>query len=124
MTSAVESEIRALQAKVEQADVVADPDLLDSLLVEGFTFTSQDGTTYTKEQVLQAHQPAGLRKFTRFETSDLQVRAFENAAVVTVRVDLATKTAQAVLQFTRFWLKIDGRWRIVGGTAVRLEHSH
>lgn len=124
MTSAVESEIRELEAKVEQADVVADPDLLDSLLVEGFTFTSQDGAVYTKEQVLEAHRPAGVRKFTRFVTSDLQIRAFENAAVVTVRVDLATKTAQVALLFTRFWLKIDGRWKIVGGSAVQLEHSH
>jgi hypothetical protein len=119
-----ETEIRELEEKVKQADVVTDPDLLDELLVDGFTFTSQDGTIYTKEQVLRAHRPAGVRKFKHFDTSELRIHAFENAAVVTVRADLATEAVQLALLFTRFWLQIDGRWRIVGGSAVELEHSH
>jgi hypothetical protein len=119
-----EAEIRELEEKVKQADVVTDPDLLDELLIDGFTFTSQDGTVYTKEQVLNAHRPAGARKFTRFDTSNLRIHAFENAAVATVRADFATTNVQMALLFTRFWLKIDGRWRIVGGSAVELEHSH
>lgn len=124
MMERTESEIRDLEEKVKQADVVSDPELLDELLVDGFTFSAQDGTIYAKEQVLAAHRPAGARKFTRFETSDLRIRAFENAAVVTVRADLSTQSINLALLFTRFWLKIDGRWRIVGGSAVELEHSH
>jgi hypothetical protein len=119
-----ENEIRELEEQVKQADVVTDPNLFDELLVDGFTFTSQDGTVYTKEQVVRAHQPAGVRKFKHFDTSDLRIHAFENAAVVTVRADLATEAVRLALLFTRFWLKIDGRWRIVGGSAVELEHSH
>lgn len=119
-----EAEIRELEEQVKQADVVTDPDLLDRLLIDGFTFASQDGTIYTKEQVLQAHRPAGVRKFETFETSDLHVRAFDNAAVVTVRAHFTTPRMHMVLLFTRFWLKLDGRWRIVGGSAVELEHSH
>ena len=124
MTQSTESEIRDLEAQVKQADVVTDPDLLDRLLVDGFTFTAQDGTIYTKEHVLNAHRPAGATKFKRFETSDLRIRAFENAAVVTVRADLATERMQLALLFTRFWLRLDGAWRIVGGSAVELGHSH
>lgn len=124
MKSDTESEIRELEAKVEQADIVADPELLDSLLVDGFTFTSQEGTLYTKEQVLAAHRPAGVRKFTRYETSQLRIRSFENAAVVTLRADLERQSLRVALFFTRFWLKIDGRWQIAGGSAVQLEHSH
>ena len=118
------SEIRELEEKLKQADVVNDPDLLDELLVDGFTFSAQDGTIYGKDQVLAAHRPAGARKFTRYETSDLRIRAFEGAAVVTLRTDLSTQTINLALLFTRFWLKIDGRWRIVGGSAVELGHSH
>lgn len=119
-----EEEIRELERRVEQADVVTDPDLLDELLVDDFTFTSQDGTLFTKEQVLQAHRPAGVRKFTRFEASDLRLRTYGDAAVVTVRADLETPSMRLALEFTRFWAKLDGRWRIVGGSAVELEHSH
>ena len=122
--STTEIEIRELEEKVKHADIVSDPDLLDQLLVDGFFFTAQDGTVYTKEQVLQAHRPAGVRKFTKFETSDLRIQDFDTAAVVTVRVDLATSDAQVALLFTRFWLNRDGRWQIVGGSAVQLEHSH
>lgn len=124
MTQTTEAEIRELEERVKQADVVNDPDLLDELLVNGFTFTAQDGATYTKEQVLSAHRPAGARKFVRFETSDLHVRSFPDAAVVTVRADLATEHVQVALLFTRFWIRLDGRWRIAGGSAVELEHSH
>lgn len=123
MTS-TESEIRELEEKVKQADIVSDPELLDELLIDGFFFTAQDGTIYSKEQVLQAHRPAGLRKFKRFDTSALRIHDYGHAAVVTVRVDLATEAIQLGLLFTRFWFKIDGRWRIVGGSAVELEHSH
>jgi len=119
-----EAEIRELEERVKQADVITDPDLLDELLVDGFTFTSQDGNIYTKEQVLRAHQPAGVRKLKSFETSDLRIRAFENAAVVSVRAELATESMRLTLLFTRFWLRIDDRWRIVGGSALELEHSH
>lgn len=124
MTNTTEAEIRELEEQVKQADVITDPDLLDRLLIDGFTFTSQDGTIYTKAQVVQAHTPAGVRKFESFETSDLEIRAFDSGAVVTVRADFATPRMRLALLFTRFWLKIDGRWRIVGGSAVELEHSH
>lgn len=124
MTQTTEMQIRELEDRVKQADVVTDPDLLDELLIDGFTFTAQDGTIYTKEQVLNAHRPAGARKFASYETSDLQIRAFEDAAVVTVRADLATERMRLALLFTRFWLKIERRWRIIGGSAVELEHSH
>ena len=124
MTNSTEAEIRELEEQVKQADVVTDPDLLERLLIDGFTFTAQDGAVYTKDQVIQAHQPAGMRKFESFETSDLRIRAFENAAVVTVRADFTTPRMRLALLFTRFWLKVEGRWRIVGGSAVELEHSH
>ncbi len=124
MASTTQDEIRDLEEQLKEADIVSDPDLLDELLVDGFYFTAQDGTIYTKEQVLQAHRPAGARKFIKYETTDLRIADFDNAAVVNVRVDLATNGAQVALLFTRFWLKRDQRWQIVGGSAVQLEHSH
>ncbi|HEY9180216.1 MAG TPA: nuclear transport factor 2 family protein [Candidatus Baltobacteraceae bacterium] len=124
MMHTTQAQIRDLEEQVRLADVVTDPDLLDELLVDGFSFTSHDGTIFSKEQVLQAHRPAGVRKFETFETSDLQIRAFDEAAVVTVRADFTTTRMRASLLFTRFWLKIGGRWRIVGGSAVELEHAH
>jgi hypothetical protein len=124
MNNAIESEIRGLEERLKQAESPTNPDLFDELLVDGFTFTGQDGVIYTKEQVLAAHRPAGAKKFTRVGTSDLQIRALESAAVVTVRTDYATESMRFALLFTRFWLKRNGRWQIIGGSAVELEHSH
>jgi hypothetical protein len=124
MASTVESEIRELEERVRQADVVTDPDFFDEVLVDGFTLTAQNGAIYTKEQVLAAHRPAGTRKFERFDTSDLRIHALENAAIVIVRADMAMPSMQLALLYTRFWLKLDGRWRIAAATAVELEHSH
>lgn len=124
MASATETEIRELEEQVKQADVVTDPDTLDRLIADGFYFTAQDGAIYGKEHVLAAHRPAGVRKFVRFETSDLRISDFGSGAVVTVRADLETADRRVALLFTRFWLRRDGRWQIVGGSAIQLEHSH
>lgn len=124
MASTVEAEIRELEERVTQADLVTDPEFFEEVLVDGFTLIAQNGAMYTKEQVLAAHRPAGIRKFERFETSDLRIRAFDNAAVVTVRADMAMPSMRLALLYTRFWLKVDGRWRIAGASAVELEHAH
>jgi hypothetical protein len=41
-----------------------------------------------------------------------------------VRTDYAKESMRFALLFTRFWHKYEGRWRIIGGSAIELEHSH
>ena len=119
------AEIRDLEDRITQAERVADPDFFDRIIAPGFSFIAQDGSVVTKEKVLEAHRPAGSRKFTRYEAGDPAVADFGDAAVATVRVELSAVSGQQVtLQFTRFWHKRDDQWQIVGGAVVQLAHSH
>ncbi len=127
MPDVAQDEIRDLEKRIEQADIVADPELLDALIDDAFYFTGPDGTIIHKSAVLEAHRPAGARKFVRYATSDLRIADYGPTVVVTVRIDLATKAVEQALRFTRIWLKQDSGWKVIGGSAVRigsLKHLH
>lgn len=126
MPSATEREILDLEERLKQADIVSDPEFLDEVLIDGFYFTGPGAAIYTKEQILQAHRPAGAKKFSRFETSDIRIQDFGDTAIVTLRLDMTVQDHAYAFRYTRVWLKRDGRWRIVAASAVpfELEHSH
>lgn len=126
MSTAVEREILDLEERLKQADIVSDPEFLDEVLIDGFYFTGPGGAIYTKEQILQAHHPAGAQKFSRFETSDIRVREFGDTVIVTLRLDMTVQDHDYAFRYTRVWLKRDGRWKIVAASAVpfELEHAH
>lgn len=124
MISNTENQIRELEERLTQAERVLDPAVFEELIDDGFSFVAQDGRVFGKADVLAAHQPAGAVKFSRYETFDLTVRDLDDAAIVTLRVELTASGTEVELLFTRFWLKRDDRWRIAGGAVVQLSHSH
>lgn len=126
MPTASEREILDLEERLKQADIVSDPEFLDDVLIDGFYFTGPGGVIYTKEQILQTHRPAGVQKFSRFETSDIRIQDFGDTVIVTLRLDMTVQDHAHAFRYTRVWLKRDGRWRIVAGSAVpfELEHAH
>jgi hypothetical protein len=119
-----QGEIRELEDRITHAELVTNPEFFDEILDEGFSFMTQDGSVVDKAKVLEAHRPAGARKFKRYTASDVNVRDFGDAAIVTLRVDLATAQVEAALHFMRVWLKREGAWKIVSGAAIQLEHAH
>jgi uncharacterized protein (TIGR02246 family) len=126
MSTATEREILDLEERLKQADIVSDPEFLDEVLIDGFYFTGPGAVIYTKEQVLEAHRPAGVQKFSRLETSDIRIQDFGDTVIVTLRLDMTAQDHDYAFRYTRVWLKRDGRWRVVAGSAVpfELEHAH
>lgn len=128
MPSNTQQEILDLEERLKQADVVSDPEFLDAVLIDGFYFTGPGGNIYTKEQVLQAHRPAGRRKFSRYETSDIRLQDLGDTVVATLRLDFTVQDHDHghdhSLRYTRVWMRREGRWQIVAGSAVPIEHEH
>lgn len=128
---ATADEIQELEERLKQADIVSDPDFLNEILVDGFYFTGPSGAIYTKEQILEAHRPAGAQKFTRFETSDMRMQDYGDTVIVTLRTDFTVRQHHGdhhhdhdhALRYTRVWLKREGHWRVAGGSAVPLEDA-
>lgn len=113
--SNTEKEIRVLEEKLKQADMKNDPDAMNELIADDAVLTGQDGKIFTKQTVIDAHQPAGISKFTRFDVSDLDIQDCGETAIVTCRIDLATQGFTGALRFTRVWRKLHDRWQITAG---------
>lgn len=111
-----EQVIRQLDAERIQAQIGADVVALDRIYADDFIGVGPSGTVRTKPQVLSDFT-SGTLKFQSITTDDVQVRIYENTAVET---GLSTmigqdkgKTVPRDTRFTRVWVKLHGRWRLV-----------
>jgi hypothetical protein len=109
------AEVAELEEKLRQADIKADPAVIDEVFADGAAITGRDGRMFTKQDVINAHQPAGRQRVTRVDVSDVEIRDHGSFAVVTGRMDLVDPGFPAALRFTRVWMKRGGRWQIVAG---------
>jgi uncharacterized protein DUF4440 len=64
---------------------------------------------------------SGRMHFARYETSDLRVRTYGDAGVVTGRLrrsrTLGAKVVDDDWQFTKMYVRRDGRWKVVAFSA-------
>jgi Domain of unknown function (DUF4440) len=60
---------------------------------------------------------SGRMKFDRYDTSDVRVRVYGDAAVVTGRVERARNLSGRVVdddwRFTKVYVRRDGQWQVV-----------
>ncbi len=121
---AVEREIRALEAAMDEAIVKADLEAFDRLLADDFTHTNQSGKFRTKAQWLANHKP-GKSSYDAFPVDDLAVRVYGDTAVVTGRStpkgrDSKGRPIAGQFLFLRVWAKRDGRWQAVVFQGTRI----
>ncbi len=94
---------------------------LDLLLHDDLLFNTPDGATATKAMDL-ANYAGGAVSWTTVEGRDLQVSAFGEVAVVAVTVRLVGDYAGMALdgdfRYLRAWLRVDGSWRVIGGSVT------
>ena len=106
------SEIVSLEERLRLAELGPDPKFFEEVLADGVVLL-QDGQTFPKAKVVQAHQPGAGPKFTRVEMSDMNIIDHDVAAVVTCRGTFEGPGSTATLRFTRVWLKARDRWQII-----------
>jgi len=120
---AVESEIRAMEKRWNDARVKADVAALDRMLAADWTVTHGDGTINTKAEYL-ADLKSGDRKFSADVTEDEPVvRVYGDTAVASgvsdSKVTYRGKPSGGALRFTRVYVKRDGGWMMIVSHATR-----
>ncbi|HXU18471.1 MAG TPA: nuclear transport factor 2 family protein [Terriglobales bacterium] len=114
--SIVEHVIRKLDNERIQAQIHADAAALKRIYADDFIGVGPSGTVRTKPQVISDFTSGDLR-FQSISTDDVRVRVYGNAAVETGRSTMngqdKGKEVPHDTRFTRVWVKLQGRWRLV-----------
>ena len=108
--------LRQLETVWNQAHVHGDADALDRLWGDDLEVAVPKMPVMTKAQAL-AFARSGKMAFQKYETSDLRIRVYGDAAVVTGRLQ-RTRTLNGQVKeddwrFTKVYIRRDGRWQVV-----------
>lgn len=109
-------ELYRLETVWNDAHVKGDAEALDQLWANDLVVTVASMPVMSKVQAL-AMVRSNRMPFSRYETSELNVRSFGNSAVVTGRLmrerAMNGKTSTDNWRFTKTYVMADGRWRVV-----------
>lgn len=121
--SDVEASIGKLETERVGAMLRADIATLDRLFADDLTYTHASGVADTKASLLSALS-SGRMKYEAFDRSDVRVRVYAGAAVITgkaaVRAQTGDKKLAVDILFTAVWVKgTEGGWRMVAWQSTR-----
>jgi ketosteroid isomerase-like protein len=109
-------EFLRLERVWNEAHLRGDVKALESLWADDISIIVPGMRRLAKADALEMWRSIPVR-FTRYESSDIAVRSFTDAAVVTGRLvrvrDFGGKTAQERWQFTKVYRRGAGGWRVV-----------
>jgi len=110
------AELSRLDTAWNEAHLRGDADALDRLWADDLVVTVPNMPVMTKPDVL-GFARSGRSKFQRYETSDLRVRVYGDAAVVTGRVQrtrtFKDRPVEDDWRFTKVYVRRAGQWRVV-----------
>jgi len=118
-------EIRALEAARNEAIVHGDAATLERMTSDDYTFITLRGELRTKAEIVKGFA-TGAFKYESREISDLNIRVYGNAAVVTGRsTQKGTENGKDYsgdYWFTRVYVKESGRWLTVALQTTLIQH--
>jgi len=118
-------QLKKLEMDRAAAVVKGDVALLDKHTSDDYVLITMNGKTSDKAQMLDAFK-SGQSKLTADDLSDLKVRVYGNAAVVTGKADvkgtLGGQDATGQVLFTRVYVKKAGRWQSVSFQQTRISN--
>lgn len=110
------SELVRLETVWNEAHVRGDAETLDGLWSEQCVMTVPDMPVMTKAEAIGVWR-SGRMKFQRYETSDIRIRVYGDAAVVTGRLRRARnangRDVEDDWQFTKVYVRRAGTWQVV-----------
>ncbi len=114
--SAVKTELSRLETVWNKAHERGDAEELDRLWADDFVATVPGMASMTKDQSIAIWR-LGKMRFKRYKTSDLRVRVYGDAAVVTGRLErtrtVGGRDVDDDWQFTKVYISSQGNWRVV-----------
>ena len=118
-------EIRALETARNEAIVHGDAAALDRMTSDDYTFITLRGELRTKAEIVKGFS-TGAFKYAFREISDLNIRVYGDAAVVTGRSTQNGsengKDYSGDYRFTRVYVNQNGRWSTVALQTTLVEH--
>ena len=109
-------ELERLETVWNSAHVRGDADALEALWADDLEVAVPRMPVMTKTEAVSFAR-SGHMKFLRYQTSELRVRVYEDAAVVTGRLQRTrTRNGQEVSddwRFTKVYIRRAGKWRVV-----------
>jgi hypothetical protein len=116
-------EVLELESRWNIAHVYADTTTLFRLWGDDIIVIVPDMRPFTKDD-LKAHWRSGRSNITRYETSDVTVRGYDETAVVEGRLtreeSLSGRVNTSEWRFTKIYVKRDGDWKVVSYHASSL----
>jgi enterochelin esterase family protein len=114
------TELTRLESVWNDAHLKADAETLGALLADDAVITIPGMGAMSKEQSLGVLKQ-GVMKFTRYQTTEIRVRTYENAATVSGRLtrtrSVGQKSADDNWLFTKAYVRRAGKWVVVAFTA-------
>jgi ketosteroid isomerase-like protein len=122
MQNALEAEIVEAEEQLRTAMLGGDIDVLDRLLAPDLLFTNHLGQLLGKADDLAAYR-SGVLAITWLSPSERQIRALDETAVVSVRMQISGTYQGAPtngdFRFTRVWTRSQQqRWQIIAAHSV------
>jgi ketosteroid isomerase-like protein len=118
-----EKELARLSQQVYEAYVQADTSFLDGAFADDWTLITSSGDTRDKALHLKELKD-GIVKFEAVDQSDVKVRVYGDAAIVTGRVQSKVKfQGQEVggpTRYTQVFVRQGGKWRCVATQVTRI----
>lgn len=109
-------ELERLETVWNEAHEHGDADVLESLWADDMEVAVPKMPVLTKADAVKFAR-SGRMKFLRYRTSDIRVRVYDNAAVVTGRLQRTrSMTGQEISddwRFTKTYVRGAGQWRVV-----------
>ncbi|MBO0911115.1 MAG: nuclear transport factor 2 family protein [Acidobacteria bacterium] len=110
------SELHRLERVWNESHERGDADALDALWADDMEVAVPKMPVMQKADVLKFAR-SGRMKFLRYQTSDTRIRLYDNAAVVTGRLQrIRSMNGQEISddwRFTKTYVRQAGRWRVV-----------
>jgi hypothetical protein len=108
---------------LKDALIAKDSVSLASLLNDDVSYGHSNGLIQTKLQLI-GDVMSGVQDYKTIESSELNVRMYDNTAIVTtnvkVNLNFAGKPTNLSLYVTSTWVKINGNWELVARQSVKL----
>ena len=118
-----QEEVMMKMLSLKNALLSKDSVALSNILADDVTYVHSTGNIQTKAQLIR-DVVSGTQDYKSIEASGMNVRMYDNASVVTVKlrvnVTSAGKPRDLNMFVTLTWIKMNGDWKLVARQSVKL----